>query len=276
MTKAQKIAHYTEFLDKVIDDMTYIGGDIKSITKSNLSKLIDESLKYSNLGKSFQFSANDNLNDSINDILDKLKTDLFYQIYMRCEDVNKIAHESNDKSDIDRNIVAAFITSKIAGDTLENRIDNYVQNIKSEIEAYVAAGIFKGMNRTQILAEYINNISKPFAAKLLFDAYKETGFKAERILSKGISFGTGKYVSSYNNLKRLGQDTIFKTYNKVQGDIWRGKPDYIGWMTFRGSTYPCGYCDSQVGVSHSRDESYWGWHNKCVCLMIPIYKGDLV
>lgn len=274
MTDIEKIDKTKEYLSKVIDQMTLANSDLKRIIKRNVTEIIKYSIDYSNLGKSFQFSANKELEKSVKDILDKLEKDLFNIIYTRCENVETIAYNKEQKEKSDDNILAIFLATKIADKTLEMRINEYVLNLRDEVEAFVAAGIFKKMTRYEILIAYLSNLQKPFAAPLLLEIFKEKGFSAKRILSKGISFGTGKYISSYNNLKRLEQDTIFKAYNHINQQIWLSDNEYIGWYTRRGSTYQCGICDSEVGVFHPKTESFGGYHNRCTCLQIPVYRGD--
>lgn len=277
MTESQKIAEAKKYISQVVNQMILADSDLRRIIKRDIGELIDECLAYSNLGKSFQFSANTQLEKAVNDVLDKLRIDLFNIIYLRAENVYKIAHEKEGK-DIDNNsLLLAFLTSEIANKTLEMRISDYVSQILSEVEAFVAAGIFKGLNKDQILNAYLANIQKPYIATILVEAFREGGFKAERIASKGITFGTGKYVAAFNNLKRLEQDTIFKTYAYIEQSIWGFNSDYIGWYTVRNSGYDCpNYCNPQVGVFHPKTEFFWGWHSGCICLCIPMYKSDLV
>lgn len=277
MTESQKIAEAKKYISQVVDQMILADSDLRRIIKHNIGDLIDKCVEFERLGKSFQFSANPQLEKAVNEILEKLRTDLFNIIYLRAENVDKIAHQKEDKERENNTLLLAFITSKIADKTLEMRIADYVGQMRSEVEAFVAAGFFKGLNRYQILDAYLSYIQKPYLAPILLEAFREGGFKAERIVSKGISFGTGKYVAAFNNLKRLEQDTIFRAYSHIEHSIWTTDANYIGWMTYRNSGYDCpNYCQPQVGVFHPKTEFFWGWHSGCVCLCIPIYKNDLV
>lgn len=276
MTESQKIAEAKKYISQVVNQMILADSDLRRIIKRDIGELIDESLKYSNLDKSFQFSANPQLEKAVNEILDKLKNDLFNIIYLRAENVDKVAHEKEGKKRENNALLLAFLTATIADKTLEMRIADYVGQIRIEVEAFVAAGFFKGLNRYQILDAYLSNIKKPYIAPILVEAFREGGYKAERIASKGITFGTGKYVAAFNNLKRLEQDTIFKTYAHIEQSIWGLNSDYIGYYTIRGSTFQCGICDSEVGVFKPKTVSYLGYHSKCCCIPIPVYKGDLL
>lgn len=276
MTESQKIAEAKKYISQVIDQMILADSDLRRIIKRDIGELIDKSVEFESLGKSFQFNANPKLEKAVNEILDKLKTDLFNIIYLRAENVDKVAHDKEGKERDNNALLLAFLTSKIADKNLEMRIAEYVGQMRSEVEAFVAAGFFKGLNRYQILDTYLTNIHKPYRTPILLEAFKEGGFKAERIASKGITYGTGKYVAAFNNLKRLEQDTIFKTYAHIEQSIWSINSDYIGWYSVRGSTYQCGICDTEVGVFKPKTVLYSGYHSGCCCIPIPIYKGDIV
>lgn len=276
MTESQKIAEAKKYISQVVDQMIMADSDLRRIIKRNIGELIDKSFEFERLGKSFQFSANPQLEKAVNDILSKLRTDLFNIIYLRAENVDKIAHNKEGKERKNNALLLAFLASEIADKTLEMRIADYVGQMRSEVEAFVAAGFFKGLNRYQILDAYLANIQKPYLAPILIEAFRVGGFKAERIVSKGITFGTGKYVAAFNNLKRLEQDTIFKTYAHIEQSIWGLDSNYIGWYSVRGSTYQCGICDSEVGVFKPKSILYSGYHSRCCCIPIPVYKNDLV
>lgn len=275
MTLKERENHYRKYLDKVINEMVISTDGLKNIIKQYLSELIDISLQYSRLGKSFQFEANRNLEESINEIIAQLRTDIFNYIYLQCEEADKIAQESNGVKVDNSEALLVFLSTKIADMTLENRIEVHVLKMRSEIEAYVAAGINKGLNRNQILSAYMFNIKKPYLAPLLLEAFKEKGFKAERIVSKGITFGKGKYIAAFNDLKRTSRDSIFGAYGQMQQRIWELDNEYIGWTTYRGSTFPCTVCDLEVGRIHPKTEQYYGYHVGCVCIPIPVYKSDI-
>lgn len=276
MTESQKIAEAKKYISQVVDQMILAYSDLRRIIKRDIGELIDKSVEFERLGKSFQFNANPNLEKAVNEILDKLKTDLFNIIYLRAENVDIVAHEKEGKKRENNALLLAFLTSEIADKTLEMRISEYVGQMRSEVEAFVAAGFFKGLNRYQILDAYLANIQKPYLAPILLEAFRVGGFKAERIVSKGITYGTGKYVAAFNNLKRLEQDTIFKTYAHMEQSIWSIDPNYIGWFSVRGSTYQCGICDAEVGVFKPKTVLYSGYHSGCCCIPIAVYKDDIV
>lgn len=262
------------YLDKVVDQMVLADSDLKRILKSDIGELIDQCLRYSSLDKSFEFSADPELESIVNETLLQLQTDLFNILIMRTENASQIGFEKEQEDHSDA-FLLAFLGLKIGGYTVQEKINFFTGHVRSEVEAYVAAGIAKGWGRNKILNEYLSNLKKPYQSGLIQDAIKEGGFKAERIKNKGVTFGVGHYVSSFNNLKRLEQTAVFEAYNHTVNSIWMNRSNIVGWYTVRGSTYPCEICDSEVGMFHSKEEFFYGYHKKCCCIMIPVYQTDL-
>lgn len=273
MMKGQ--AEAIKYMDRVIDQMALSDADLKAIIQRYVRKLIDQAFSYSYLGKSFQFSANSELDAKASFITDNLRKEIFNIIYLRCDYVDTLAHEKETEEKNNKYLLL-FLSSQIAGQTLDERINRYVSTMRYEIEAYIAAGLANGMSRTQILNYYLTWLKTPYKSPLLLEAFRKQGFKAERILSRGITFGSGIYISSFGNLVRLEQQTIFHAYNNTLNSIWLIKPEIIGWYTIRGSSYPCTVCDDNVGIFHSKDEFFSGYHVRCCCIMIPVYNTDII
>lgn len=270
---ARRKAKAKKYVDAVIDKMSLANSDLKKIISRDIKELIEISVSYADLGKSFHFSAHPELEKEVNRILNQLRTDIFNIIYIRAESVNNLAFEKENEEKHDKYLLL-LLTSVFAGKTLEIRIDEYVRLMRSEVEAYIAAGISAGLSRTQILLTYLTWIKKPYSAPMLLQAFKIKGFKAERIVSRGLTFGTGRYTSAFNNLIRLQQQTIFQAYNYTINSIWLNNNRIVGWYTVRGSSYPCSICDDNVGIFHPKEEFFFGYHVRCCCIMLPVYIGD--
>jgi len=156
---------------------------------------------------------------------------------------------------------------------MEDRINLYTTQFRNEIEAYIAIGISKGMNQTQIYNYYLTWLKNPFASPLFLEALRKQGYKADAI-NNNRTKQKNKYKSAHNNLVRLQQDSIMRAYNHAVNSLWLGNQNIVGWYTVRGSSYPCAICDDNVGVFHPKDEFFYGWHPRCVCLMLPLYAWD--
>ncbi len=267
-------AEAQKYIRQVINQMSLADSDLKRFITKHVRQLIEVSISFTNLGKSFHFTGNPELETQVNEILGELRKDLFNIIYLRADNVSELAHQK-EKQEKPPYFLLTFITMQIAGFTLEYRINRYVNMMRSEVEAFVATGIVAGLSRNQILVDYINWLKTPYAAPLLLNAFRTQGFTASRIKSKGITFGKGKYKSAYNNLLRLEQDTVFRAYNHTLQELWQSNTEITGWYTVRGSTYPCDLCNDMTGQFHPKDEPFFGYHSRCCCIMLPVYVSDI-
>lgn len=270
MTEAEQIDRAHEYLSKVVDEEVKTDSNLRLILRAHMGSIISESMKHKRLGKRFRFSEDEALNKKVNEIISRLSEDLYSDIEERSLIVKQIAEEKED-SKVDDAIVIAFLLSKIKGNTLKERINLYTGQLKSEVESFISAGIASGLSKDEILTQWLTNVKSPYAAKIMRDAMAGTGFAATRIQSKGIHYGTGRYISSFDNLKRLEITTIEQSYlHSVQTmAVAKGA---TAWYTIRGSLYPCSVCDGEVGMMHQITESFIGYHPKCVCIQVFIYQ----
>ncbi|NDV68606.1 hypothetical protein [Dysgonomonas sp. 25] len=267
--EAQK-AEAKKYIDRVIDIMALSDAGIKDIIRNNAKKLIEKSFSYKDLGSAFHFSANEDLDQITTDILRQTQRQIFNAIYMDCYNADAIAHEKENEKHTDKYLLA-FLAMQVAGETIEDRISLYARQFRDEIEAYIAIGISKGLNPTQILNYYLTFFKNPLASPLILEAIRKQGYKAEVILQKGNLNKKNKYKSAHNNLVRLRQDSTMRAYNHAINSIWLNNQNIAGWYTVRGSSYPCAVCDDHIGEFHSKDEFFYGWHPRCCCIMLPIY-----
>lgn len=275
MNHPDRIAFAKEQLSRVVDRQVLADSDIKRIIRKYFTEIIVASLAYKKLGKSFRFSTNKKLMNDVDKILEKMKEEIYNIILQRCIEMSEVFEDYYNYEEDEENIIA-FIDGDIEGENLYGRITEYTNNISKEFETYIAIGIGNNKSSAQISSDYLSNIKEPYKSNQFIEAISDGKYQAERIKSKGISFGVGQVVAAYYGLKRLEQDTIFKSYNNTLFSLWRNDPNIIGWYTVRGSNYPCPkYCEPMVGVFHPIDEIYSGWHTSCVCMPIPVYKSDL-
>lgn len=272
MTEAEQIDRAHEYLSKVVDEEVKTDSNLRLILRAHMGSIISESMKHKGLGKRFRFSEDESLNKKVNEIISRLREDLYSDIEERSLIVKQIAEEKED-SKVDDAIVIAFLLSKIKGNTLKERINLYTGQLKSEVESFISAGIASGLSKDEILTQWLTNVKSPYAAKIMRDAMSGSGFAATRIQSKGIHYGTGRYISSFDNLKRLAITTIGQTYNHARQFAANIKGAY-GWYTVRGSSYPCSLCDSETGIFHPITESFLSYHPNCCCQQIFVYKDS--
>lgn len=275
MNHPDRILEARKLMGRVVDIMAFAESDVRKILSKYLSIIASLSYGYVSLKKTFTFSANKKLEESVNKILDELEQSIYNTIIDRSYLAVGLLKDAYDYEE-EKDTVSVFFLSMINGKILSDRISEYSSNLRKEFEAYLAIGISSGLSKDNITAQYLSNIKKPYKSALFESAILEKDYKAEAIRSKGLSFGVGKTLSAYTSLKVLEQDSIFKAYSNSLFRFWRSNPNIIGWYTQRGSSFSCpNYCDPMVGVFHPISESYSGYHTRCVCLAIPVYKSDL-
>ena len=266
MSELPEITEAKKRVMQVVEIMILADYDLKRIIKKYLDKLTDISMKYDSLGKQFTFYYSTELYKEINSVLSDMKIELFSLINHRSNQADFIAtnEEKEDK-------VHPFMYVDYKGGNVEGRIARYISNFAKEAEVYIAIGLANRLSKDSVQESYLSNMKKPYKSQEFIDALKEGGYEAERIKSKGLSYG--KYIPAFVGLKMLEQDSIYKAYNYSLQDTWVKGGNVIGWYTVRGSNYPCpDICDPMVGVIHPINEPYYGYHPRCVCPMIPVHK----
>lgn len=226
-------------------------------------------MSYKGRPERFRFSDDEVINNKVNEAIRALNEALYEAIENKSIKVKGIAEEREDNKVKDV-LVITFLADSTKGMTLKQRINVYNTQLKSEIEAFIAAGMAKTLSKDEILLQWQTYMKAPYAADIIKEAIKKGGFAATRIKSKGIHHGKGRYISSFENLKRLYITTLQQVYNKTLKEIFKNK-GFIGWFTIRGSNYPCPICESEAFVLHPPDQDFLSWHPNCVCLYIPIY-----
>lgn len=267
MKESPEIIEAKKKVRQVVDVMTLANFDLKRILKIYIDKITDISIKYEVLGKQFSFYNNTTLYKEISVVIDELKSELFLLINNRCNQTDFIA--TKEKKDN----IHPFMYIDYKGNNVDGRIARYLSNFIKEVEVYIAIGLANKLSKDSISDSYLSNMKKPYESKTFKEALEEGRYEAERIKNKGLIYGTGRYLPAFIGLKMLEQDTIYKAYNYSLQNMWIKKGDVVGWFTVRGSNYSCpDICDPMVGVLHPISEPYYGYHPRCVCPMIPVYK----
>jgi hypothetical protein len=254
---------------KEAKDFTLRRMEIRKAAESSIEKYMTEAarmicdiaIKYSIPPKQFRFSANRQLEAEVNAVMEWLRKKLTEIIE---QSVAAASEEEEDRDDL-----LAFMATLGSDHTIPELVAIYTNRFKYELEAFIAAGLAYGLSKFDIVGELAKSLSAPYLSSLLQRAFKDSGFRATRITSKGISYGKGKYVSSKNALTRLQGATAGIVWWWWQGrQIKQSGAEYFYQM--RGSSYPCSWCDSLVGI-HPIEEINAGYpHANCYCIRIPI------
>lgn len=270
----KRIKKTRKYISDLLDEEAYADEDIKSRLRSHIRQIIVVSLGYKISGKSFRFSYNDELEKTVDRIMAEFK-DSVYDITERRVLRLKTLSEERNKSNIDDAIILGFVFGKLGKYTFRERLNMYANQVRMEVEAAVAAGLFKDMTSDQILNQIMMYINSPYVNPAIQEAIRKGGFAASRIQSQGITYGTGRYISGFANLKRIEIMAMSQGYNYANHRIWRKDKNIIGYYQFRNSSYPCELCDEAVGF-HKITELTLPVHPNCVCSAFPVYKDDII
>jgi hypothetical protein len=252
-----------QYRDIVINEMAKSGDNINKIIKKRASEIIAASLLFKS--NDFTFSDNSIVKKKVNDIVDKLKDDIYTSIYGMAEKAAKTACDK-EGYEYDSKVLSAFLALKIGNNTLDERISYYISNFTTEIEAFISVGIKNGLKSLNILNLWELNKKKPFEFSLIKD---NVGKLSAKGFSKYRYYGKGIESSSFLGLKEVETNNTYQAYNYMLSTIWKDK-GVKGWYTERGSNYPCPICDDEVGIIHPMTDYFFGYHLRCCCVMVEM------
>lgn len=215
--------------------------------------------KYKIKASLFRFSANKKLHEEVNIVIAKLRE----MIYEYTETIAVQADKENS------HLIIPYINQKQYNKTLKERIDIYTNRFKYEIEAFVAAGLLWELSTTKLINTIRQDIAAPYNNQLFKKSVLSGRLIATRIKSGGISYGQGHANSARNLLNSLSRNTIASAWMYIYGNDAKGK-GANGFYSFRGSSYPCAYCDDMVGY-HPIEEYKGYWHPNCRCYFVFVY-----
>lgn len=270
----KRINETRKYINDLLDEESRADEDIQSRLRSHIRQIIIASLGMVIPGRSFRFSDNKELEKTVDSIITEFKYSV-YDVTERRVLRSKTLSENRNKKNIDDAIILGFVFGKLGKYTFKERLNMYANQVKMEVEAAVAAGLFKGMNENQILNQIMMYINTPYLNPAIQEAIKKGGFAASRIQSQGITYGTGRYTSGFANLKRIEITAISQGYNYANHRIWGRDKNIIGYYAFRNSSYPCELCDDNVGF-HKITDLTLPVHSHCVCGAFPVYRDDVV
>lgn len=217
----------------------------------------------------FAFSRHLQLDAKVNKVMDKLVADLYNIIERYAYDNLAFAKQKNNRED-DLDIVG-YINRPIRGSDLNGKLAEYGENAKLEYEAYIAAGLLLSKPTNAVLSEFQTYYDNPYGSPMVRDSWSEKGAKiaAIRLLTKGVSFGAGRYVSAFNSFSRAGRATTDYAFNYADNEFMR-RNGALGYQVYRGSSFPCEACDSNTGFHYINDISL-PVHGHCLCYATPVY-----
>ena len=178
-------------------------------------------------------------------------------------------YNNNDKA------LEAFIKRKTAGLNLSDRVWNYTDQFKDEIEMGMDLCIRNGLPAAEMardLKKYLKEPDKLF--RRVRDEYGELKLSKA---AKAYNPGAGHYRSSYKNAMRLARTENNIAYRTSDHERWQQLDFVVGIEirlsnnhTLNGEPFT-DICDQLQG-KYPKDFKFTGWHPQCRCHAISILK----
>jgi len=169
----------------------------------------------------------------------------------------------------------AFIGRKTKGLKLSDRVWNYTNQFKNEIELGLDFGIRNGLPAVEIARDLKKCLREP--EKLFRRVRDEHGDLQLSKAAKAYNPGAGVYRSSYKNALRLARTETNMAYRTADHERWQQLDFVVGIEirlsnnhTLNGKSF-FDICDTLAG-NYPKDFKFTGWHVACRCLAVPILK----
>lgn len=190
----------------------------------------------------FSFDYDTILSHEVNTIIDTLTYNLYEEEITYATSTDRMNKDS----------LIGYILRDINGSSLLDRYKLYTNRFKMELEDFIIGGLALGYAASKTMGMIQKSYKNPYINPDMVE-YKRKGF------------------SSYNRLKLLSRHTIADAwmYADMEYYIMNGAK---GFISYRGSSYPCDICSDMAGRFHTFAEPYPPYHPNCVCYAVPIFK----
>lgn len=169
-------------------------------------------------------------------------TNIINALVDEIEEYNLLVATMTDREDKDA--LVPYIYREIDGATYRDRLNLYGTKFKLELQHFIAAQMILGFSKT--------DASQHIAAE--YKHLKE-----------------GKGYSSYPRLLTLTRHAIADAWMHADME-YHIRKGAIGFITFRGSSFPCDTCADYAGRFHTFVEPYPPLHVNCKCYAVPVYQ----
>ena len=176
----------------------------------------------------------------------------------------------------DQNLDAlkTFQERKVNGLGLSQRVWNYVDQYKEQLESALDVGLGEGRSAAQLSRDIRENLKEP---DRLFRRVRDK--RGNLVLSKAAKAyhpGRGIYRSSTKNAQRLARSEINMAYRQSDHLRWQALDFVVGFTVKRSNHKPqfeCDTCEKLKG-DYPKTFKFVGWHPQCRCYAIPILQDE--
>ena len=169
----------------------------------------------------------------------------------------------------------AFLSRKVAGLGLSDRVWRYTNQFKEEIELGLDIGIRSGRSADEMSRDLRRYLRNP---DMLFRRVRDE-HGVLRLSQRAAAYhpGQGVYRSSYKNARRLAATETNMAYRKADYERWQ-QMDFVVGIEIRLSNNHTlnglplhDICDELAG-RYPKDFEFVGWHPHCRCHAVTILK----
>lgn len=179
----------------------------------------------------------------------------------------------------------AFIERKANGLSLSDRVWNYANQFKKEIEAGIDLGLRDGLPATEMARDLKQYLKHP--DKLFRRVRDEHGQLQLSKNAKAFHPGQGVYRSSYKNARRLAATECNIAYRTADHERCKNLDFVVGIHVILSNNHTLNgepftdICDELSGADENdtrgrypKDFKFSGWHPLCRCHVLSILKTD--
>lgn len=176
----------------------------------------------------------------------------------------------------------AFLARRVNGLSLSERVWNYAEGFKEEIEMGLDLGIREGKDAASMamdLKQYLRHPDTLF--RRVLDEYGVLHLSKR---AKTYHPGRGVYRSSYKNARRLAATETNMAYRTADYERWQDLDFVAGIEISLSNNHTClgadgephpfhDVCDELAG-RYPKDFKFTGWHPHCRCRCVPILMAE--
>lgn len=261
--KSSDIEDAKRFLRSRINAEVSMKNHLQEYFYEAAKRIVAISYRYGTTPSQFRFSRNVAMMNEIIDVINWLKEIIEYAM-------DTLA-SFNEKDDEDKNLLLLTIKGKYKGKTFEQRFDDYIERYQLELETAIAAGLLLNHTEESVVKAIKVNMRHPYSNPIIKDAIEEGG-GVQSILAGGKpNYGVGHTNSALTGIEDLTRWIIASGW-MASRDKKMIKSGAIGFMSYRGSSYPCAQCDDETTYVHQFGvDPHPPYHNHCKCFTVPIY-----
>lgn len=222
--------------------------------------------------KDFQLASryNEKMFEEVAQVLDELEEEIL--------DYISVYSTKCTKDDDEKKLLLLWILALGKNNMgLRKSLEQRLRVFSRDVEAMIVAAKLAKMDASKAVTTVRSYIHTAYQMPGMATAFKNASqFKAEYIRTRGVKQGNvGSSNSEANNILRFAKTTLQMAWMHWQREEY-DREGAIGFMCFRGSTFPCAICDDVCNRFYPIDSQMpLPVHANCACWAIPVFQRDI-